>query len=176
MNDNILGLVDLRRQLGEEPLTVEGALFAGLPPLRDLPPDAQEHHRMLRLAREYLVDFDLAHACARAALDWNLVKGAERDAKFITLCRMLLEEMKPDEVVTRAEVLMMLKREATTASKASDRITAINHLARLAGMELQEDKKGGGAPVINIILNNGPAEAKPMINVTHSADAPERLL
>lgn len=160
MSDNILNFVDARRREGEEPLTVEGALFAGLPPLRSLPEkDARKHFRLLRLAREYLVDFDLVRASARAGLEWDVVRGAERDAIFITMVRGLMEDMKPEDVVSRVEILNMLKREAATATKASDRINAINHLARLAGMELPDPSKdkGTSAPVINITLNGNAA-------------------
>jgi hypothetical protein len=175
VNDNLLTYVDQRRMGTEEPLTVEGALFAGISPLKDLPEkDARKHFRLLRLAREYLVDFDLPRACARADIDWDLVKGAERDKLFITLVRGLMEEMKPEDVISRAEILNMLKREATTASKATDRINAMNHLARLAGMELQQEDKSGrnATPVINLTLavNQGTA-----VQVLPSAEQ-EKLL
>ena len=68
----------------------------------------------------------------------------------------------------------MLKKEACTASKAGDRISAINSLARLTGMELPTVDKQSSTPVINITLNGmAPASSPPVINVT---PRPEALL
>ncbi len=174
MNDNILNMVDVRRREGEEALTVEGALFAGEQPLRsrtDLK-IAVHHTRMLRLAREYMVDYDLARAAARANIPWDDAKFAQRDPVFITLQRLLVEELRPEDVITRAEILEMLKREATTAAKSTDRINAMNHLARIAGLDESIKEAGkNGAPVINITLNSGQGE-KPMVNVTTSVAKP----
>jgi hypothetical protein len=83
------------------------------------------------------------------------------------MVRDLLDCMPPEAVITRAEILQMLKREACTAGKASDRINAIAQLARLGGMELGDGKDASKqAPTINITLNGVPAAERPTINVT----------
>ena len=178
MNDNFLTQLDVRTSENPEPLTPEGALVHHMVPLESLAemsfPEQRKHTRLARLAREYLVDFDLVRACARAGLDWEKVKKAERDPLFITMVQDLVECMRPEDVVSRQEVLQMLKKEACTASKASDRISAINSLARLTGMELPTVDKQSSTPIINITLNGmAPASSPPVINVT---PRPEALL
>ena len=170
MSDNMLVHVDCRAPESEEPMTVEGALMVGKIPLQalaEMPFNKQRKHVVLaRLAREYLLDFDLPRACARAGFEWGRVKGAGRDPLFITMVRDLVEQMKPEEVVTRQEILQMMKQEACTASKASDRIAAIAHLARLTGMELPAEDKTKGPPTINITLNGATPAPAIEVNVT----------
>ena len=180
MSENLLAHVDMRATAinEDEPMTIEGALMVGKTPLQklaEMPFNQQRKHVTLaRLAREYLLDFDLPRACARSGLEWAGIRGAERDPLFITMVRDLVEQMKPEEVVTRQEILQMLKKEACTASKAGDRISAINSLARLTGMELPTVDKQSSTPVINITLNGmAPASSPPVINVT---PRPEALL
>ena len=180
MSDNLLTHIDLSRSAidGDEPMTPEGALMIGGTPLKALAEMSfsrqRKHVTLARLAREYLLDFDLPRACARSGLEWAGIRGAERDPLFITMVRDLVEQMKPEEVVTRQEILQMLKKEACTASKAGDRISAINSLARLTGMELPTVDKQSSTPVINITLNGmAPASSPPVINVT---PRPEALL
>lgn len=109
---------------------------------------------MCRLAKEYIVDFNIVQACARADLDWEDVRHAERDPFFLALVRELIDTISPADVVSRQEVLMNLKREAQTAGKSSDRIRAWTELAELTGMKLpkEEDKKST-IPDIHIHLS-----------------------
>ena len=71
MSDNLLAHVDMRATAinEDEPMTIEGALMVGKTPLQklaEMPFNQQRKHVTLaRLAREYLLDFDLPRACAR---------------------------------------------------------------------------------------------------------------
>lgn len=168
MHDNILTLADMRTLGATDPMTPEGALLTAQPPLIDCGKhmDRVAFTRVvLRVAREYVVDYDLVRACARAGLEWELCRHFERDTTFITAVDMIRRELTPEEIVTRAEVMDMLKREATTASKARDRVSALKELAKIAGFTKDDEAADrNGAPVINITLQGaGPA---PAINVT----------
>ena len=145
----------------EPPISLETAKERGLQPLlgsrAETVADKRKTLRLTRLAKEYVVDFDLVKACARADLDWNQVKHAERDPFFIGYVQELVDTIDPDSVASRQEILMGLKKEATTAGKPSDRIKAWTELARLMGMELKEDS-GPAVPVINVTLNGVKTE------------------
>lgn len=176
MKDNVLTLADMRSLGTEEPMTPEGALMVHQPPLL-VPPSIKAADRVVymrrltRLAREYLVDYDLMRASARADIPWELVRQAERDPVFIVLVQQMQEELKPEEIITRQEVLLMLKREAYTAAKSRDRVAAMQVLAKVAGFTEAEDDKTagsrGGAPIINLTFNGLPP---PQINVTPSPE------
>jgi len=161
MSDNILTLADMRLATAEITLTPEGALMRGEPPLLEVPRDMDGVERVVymkrlcRLSREYLIDYDLVRACARAGIEWELVKGAERDPVFVVLVQQMQEELTPEQVVTRTEVLVMLEREACTSAKARDRISAMKALAHIAGFTNGDDsgsRSDQGAPVINVTL------------------------
>ena len=170
MNDNFLLSVDALRlsDADHDYHTIEGALIHDHPPLvncRGNLEAADYMRRVMMIAREYLVDYDLVRAAARAGIDWSMVRCLERDPTFIIALDMLRRELKPEEIITRAEVIEMLKREACTATKSRDRIAAAKELARIAGFTLSDEGAGvkNSAPVINITLNGGrPAE----VNVT----------
>lgn len=175
MNDNILSTVDMRLMGAEEPMTPEGALLQNLPPLLDCGRGMDKvifMRRVLAIAREYIKDYDLLRAVARSGEGWEWSRFLERDPVFIGAVRAIQEELTPEEIVSRAELLTMLKREATTAAKARDRIAAAKVLATIAGFAADEGGRGanGGAPTININLN-GVAQP-PMVNVT---PAPPRI-
>lgn len=171
MNDNVLTSVDMRRfEPNQEDHTPEGALLHGMPPLIDCGKDIDRvafTRMVLRLAREYVVDYDLVRSCARAGLEWELVRYVERDPTFITAVDMISRELTPEEIITRSEALSLLKREATTAAKARDRIAAIKVLATVAGFTKDDEASNKStAPVINITLQGGSPEARPIVNVT----------
>lgn len=174
---NPLHLPDRYRPQGTEAMTPEVALIEGSPPLRDIGdeslPRIQRHTILARLCREYLLDFDMVAAAARAGLQWDDVRGAQRDPLFITMVREMMESLPPEQVVSRTEVLMMLKREATTAPKASERIAAIERLAKLAGLELKDDNSKGGAPTLNVFLNGNTVVVEK--DVTPAKPAPAAL-
>lgn len=137
------------------------ALMLGEEPLmkRETMRDKRKELRLTRLAKQYIIDFDITKACARAGLEWSDVKHAEREPFFIALVQELLETIEPDLVMSRQEVLMAFKREAFTAAKGSERIKALEHLARLLGMELPDPSKkssDSAPPTINITLTTGP--------------------
>lgn len=114
---------------------------------------------MERLAREYLVDFNLHRACARADLKWSDCKFAERDPFFIRLVHDLVEVVDADTIITRQEILMGLKREAAGARDSKDRIKALGELARLLGLELpQRHEIKNTGPVINLNLTQTPPQ------------------
>jgi hypothetical protein len=175
MHDNLLTSVDMRRlESGGEDHTPEGALLHGAEPLLDCGRGVDKvvfMRRILKLAREYVVDYDLVRASARAGIPWDLCRYLERDASFITAVDMISRELTPEEIITRAEVLNMLKREASTASKARDRVSAIKVLATVAGFTKDDEaNERGHVPVINITLQGGVAP--PTVNVT---PAPAKL-
>lgn len=170
MHDNLLTLVDMRTLGASEPMTPEGAMFLAQAPLIDCGKhmDRVAFTRLvLRVAREYVVDYDLVRACARAGVEWELCRHFERDTTFITAVDMMRRELTPEEIITRAEVMGMLKREAATASKARDRVAAMKELAKIAGFTKDEEADPRGhVPVINITLQGGPADRPPVVNVT----------
>lgn len=175
MNDNILTSVDMRLMGAEEPHTPEGAMMLNQPPLLDVGRGVDRvvfMRRCLAVAREYVKDYDLLRASARCGEAWDNCRYLERDPVFIGAVRAIQEEMTPEEIVSRAELLTMLKREATTAAKSRDRIQAMKTLAHIAGFAEEDGGRGsnGGAPVININLHG--AVAKPTIDVT---PAPPRI-
>lgn len=138
------------------------ALMLGEEPLmkRETMRDKRKELRLTRLAKQYVIDFDVVKACARAGLEWSDVKHAEREPFFISLVQELIETIEPDIVMSRQEVLMAFKREAFTAAKGSERIKALEHLARLLGMELPDPNKKDGSnvpPTINITLTTSEA-------------------
>lgn len=125
--------------------------------------DARRKLRLTRLAKQFVIDFDIMNACARADLDWEDVKDAERDPFFISLVQELVETIDPDIVVSRQEILLGLKREALHADKAAARVNAWGKLATLTGMELPDPKKKDAAsapPTINITLTQTPTPPK----------------
>lgn len=170
MNDNLLTMVDMRLMGAEEPKTPEGALMLNQPPFLDCGRGVDRvvfMRRCLAVAREYVKDYDLMRASARAGIEWELCRYLERDPVFIGAVNAIQEELTPEEVVNRSELLTMLKREATTAAKARDRIQAMKELARIAGFTLGEDGPSrGGQPIININLTPTPGQPPPQINVT----------
>lgn len=132
--------------MGEEPLVGSR---------RETMRDKRKQIRLTRLAKQYIIDFNLPKACARADLEWADVRHAEREPFFIALVQELLESVEPDLIVSRQEVLQGLKREALGADKAAARVQAWNSLARLMGMELPDPAKkdaSSQAPTINITL------------------------
>jgi hypothetical protein len=138
-----------------EPLTPHAAVLLGEDPF--VPGNTLKDRRgrfiIMKLAREYVVDFDLVRACARAGLKWKEAKFAERDPAFISLVQELVDCVDPDAVMERQQILMALKREAFTADKSSDRIKALNDLARLMGMELPtKSQLEVNAPSINLTV------------------------
>ena len=167
MNDNVLTTVDMRRFEPGEDHTPEGALLHGAAPLIDCGKDVDRvafTRMVMRIAREYVVDYDLVRASARAGIEWDLVRYLERDPTFITAVDMIRRELTPEEIVTRAEVMDMLKREATTASKARDRVAAMKELAKIAGFTKDDEAdQRNHAPVINITLQGAE---RPTVNVT----------
>lgn len=112
---------------------------------------------LARLAKEYVIDFNLVQACARADLDWEDARHAEREPFFLALVRELMDSMSPADVVTRQEILLNLKREAQTAGKSSDRIRAWTELAELTGMKLPAEEKQSTIPDIHIHLSPQPS-------------------
>jgi hypothetical protein len=137
-------------------LTLEHALMVGEEPLivEDVR-EARKRLRLTRLAKEYVVDFSLVRACARAGLEWRDVRYAEREPFFIAIVQELVETIDPDLVMSRQEVLMAVKRIAFTATKDTDRLKALNDLARLLGMELPDPNKAQQAvPSINLTITN----------------------
>lgn len=175
MNDNILTSVDMRLMGTEEPHTPEGAMMLNQQPFFDCGRGVDRlvfMRRVLAVAREYVKDYDLVRAVARSNQSWEACRYLERDLVFIGAVKAIQEELTPEEIVTRGELLTMLKREATTAAKARDRIQAMKTLAHIAGFAEEDGGRGanGGAPVININLHG--AVAKPTIDVT---PAPPRI-
>lgn len=141
--------------LGEAPL---------LGSRRETLADKRKQLRLTRLAKQYVIDFDIIKACARADLDWDDVKHAERDPFFISLVQELVETIDPDIVVSRQEILLGLKREALHADKAAARVNAWGKLATLTGMELPDPKKKDASslpPTINITLTQQPSPPAP---------------
>lgn len=127
---------------GMEPLVVENVR------------ESRKRVRLTRLAKEYVVDFSLTKACARAGLEWKDVKTAEREPFFIAMVQELIETIDPDIVISRQELLMEMKRIAFRAPKEADRLKALNDLARLLGMELPDPSKAEAAsvPSINLVV------------------------
>lgn len=115
---------------------------------------ARRRMRIAKLAREYITDFNLVHATARAGLDWDETKDMERDPDFICTVSELIEAIDGDTVSERKEILVALKREAFTAAKPADRIKALELLAKLQGMELpQEHDVTVRQPILNVTLS-----------------------
>lgn len=170
MRDPYLELLDRIHANGHEPSTIEGALMLNREPLlrEDDPTIKQRRVGLLaRLAQEYIIDFDMPRAAARAGIDWEEIRTAGREPTFIVMMRDLIENMRAVDVIKREEVLLALKHEALTAPKSSERTTALLGLAKLLGMELPDpEKKAGGAPVINITLHGGTEGERPVVNVT----------
>ena len=142
-------------------MTPEEAVMLGYEPIvgpskRETAQTARLRLRMTRLAKEYVIDFNLPKACARAGLEWDDVKHAERDAYFICYVQELIEQIDPDIVMTRQEILMALKREAFGAGKSADRIRALNVLAELTGMGLPDPSKdkSNQPPTINLTITH----------------------
>lgn len=130
--------------------------------------DKRRNLRISKVAKEYIIDFDLVKAVARAGCDWNLCKRLEKDPTFIATVQELIDTIDPDIVVSRQQLLMQLKREAyDPANRGSERIAALGMLAKLLGMELQTDsaKAANAAPVVNITLTQAPNAKPPMIEV-----------
>jgi hypothetical protein len=115
--------------------------------------DLREEFRLTRLAREYIIDFNLVNAAARADIAWNLARKAERNRFFIQITHELLEQMPHDKVITKQEILQGLKKEATGAMNATDRINAYKALAKLTGMETPQESNDNKAPIINLTLH-----------------------
>jgi hypothetical protein len=138
-----------------EPITPEAAALMGQDPFVEAtkPKDRVRAFKLMKLAREYVVDFDLLQATARAGLEWKDTKMALRDPFFVALVREIVEMSDPDAIIQRNELLSALKREAFQASKPSDRINALNSLARLTGMELPTKQQLEiSAPSINLTV------------------------
>jgi hypothetical protein len=140
-------------------LQPEHALALGDEPLvgsrRETMKDKRKQLRLTRLAKQYIIDFSLPKACARADLEWQDVKHAEREPFFIALVQELVEMIEPDVIMSRNEVLMRLKHEAFHGDKAAARIAALNSLAKLMGMELPDPNSKDTSnlpPTINITL------------------------
>jgi hypothetical protein len=143
---------DVARMMGEEPFVSSR---------RETMRDKRKQIRLTRLAKQYVIDFDLTQACARADLDWDDAKDALREPFFVSLVQELLEQIEPDLIVSRQEVLQGLKREALHADKAATRVSAWNSLAKLMGMELPDPSKKDGSntpPTINITLTAAPTK------------------
>lgn len=143
---------DVALMMGEEPLVGTH---------RETMRDKRKQIRLTRLAKQYIIDFNLPKACARADLEWTDVRHAEREPFFISLVQELLESVEPDLIVSRQEVLQGLKREALGADKAAARVQAWNSLARLMGMELPDPSKKDASslpPTINITLTPPPTK------------------
>lgn len=150
-------------------ITPEQALLIGEAPLVvDDIRDARKRLRLTRLAREYVVDFSLVKACARAGLEWNQVKSAEREPFFIALVQELIETIDPDIIMSRQELLMEMKRIAFRAPKDADRLKALNDLARLLGMELPDPSKAEAAsvPSINLVVTTNSLVAPTVLPAT----------
>ena len=144
---------------GHDGVGPDHALMVGHAPLegsrKETMRDKRKQLRLTRLAKQYIIDFSLPKACARADLDWADVKHAERDPFFIALVQELIETIEPDIVMSRQELLMRLKHEAFHGEKSSSRINALNSLAKLLGMELPDPSKKDASslpPTINITL------------------------
>jgi hypothetical protein len=137
---------EVAMDLGQEPL---------MPSKRHTLRCKRRELRLSRLAKQYIIDYNLPKACARADLDWKDVKDAERDPFFIQLVQELVETIDPDLVMSRQEVLMAFKKEAFHGDKSASRIKALECLARLMGMELPDPNSKDTSslpPTINITL------------------------
>lgn len=152
MSSNIYDMFD------EDPLEVhdEGNIL-----------DRRRALRISRVAKEYVIDFDLVKAVARAGCDWQQCKRLEKDPTFISLVQELVETIDPDVVISRQQLLMQVKKEAfNPANKGSERINALTLLAKLLGMELPTSSKGHtGAPILNITLNTNGNTPKQVIEI-----------
>lgn len=128
--------------------------------------DQRKAWATLRLAREYLVDFNIKNAAARAEMVLSTAKEMEQSDLFIVTVQELIEAIDPEVVITRSEVLMALKREAfNTSVEASptSRISALKELARLSGMDLpSKHELALNGPVINLTLHTGAPPPKPV--------------
>ncbi len=177
MKDSFLLSADMRRFDPGEDHTPEAAIMHGAPPYLDCGKGVDRvvfMTRVMSVATEYLKDYDLVAAAARAGEHWEHCRYLKRDPVFIRAVRHLQEKLTPEEIITRAELLNMLKHEASSAGKASDRIAAAKTLASIAGfVDEERGKAANNAPTINITLS-GPAGTKAEVNVTPAA--PLRVL
>lgn len=122
-------------------------------------PDARQLRKewvALRLAKEYVVDFDLLNAAARADIEPQRAKTLFKEPIFIKTVQEIIDLIDPDAVATRGEILMALKKEAYNFGpdgSSGSRISALKELARLMGMELPTKQDINiNAPVINLVL------------------------
>lgn len=124
---------------------------------------------ILRLAKEYLIDFNIRNAAARAEMDVGQAKLYEKEDLFITTVQELIEAIDPEVVITRSEVLMALKREAFNTSVEAtpmSRIAALRELAKLTGMELPtKHELNLNAPIINLTLHASTPQPKRVSDV-----------
>lgn len=119
---------------------------------------------IMRLAREYVVDFDLRKAAARAEMPLPRAVQLERSDLFCVAIQELIDTIEPEAVATRTEILMALKKEAFDNgpnSSATARIAALKELARLMGMDLPTKHEiNAGQPVINLTIQQAPSRAE----------------
>lgn len=138
------------------------------------PPGTTMLHRrkawaILRLVREYVIDFNLENAAMRCEMEYAEAKKLEREALFQSSLQEHIETLSAEDVISRQEILMALKREAFNtgpSGSAATRIAALKELARLLNMEPEQKNAAGGTPIININLTPAPAAPVPVVKVS----------
>jgi len=120
-------------------------------------PIRSESSKICSLAKQYYVDFDLAKAAVRSRLSLPEAKLLATDPRFEWQLQEHLETVTEEDLVTREQIIVGLKREAyrygDDATSAS-RTAAFTKLATLMGFDKPIDinlnvKK---APTINLTL------------------------
>lgn len=106
-----------------------------------------------RLARDYVIDFDLERAAVRCNIDIDQAKRYYEEPVFANTVRDIIDMIEPETVVARNEILMGLKAIAFGPGKNADKINALKELARLTGMDLPtKHQHEVNAPVIKLTL------------------------
>lgn len=126
---------------------------------------------------EYLKDFNATTALLRMGQEGTIQyvrkKGSEylREPYVQQLIAEHIREAKEDTIVTRAEVLHGLKKEAYNAPEATVRVTAWSNIGKMLGMFVEKKElKVTGSGVMLV-----PASASPEEWEAATANAQEQL-
>lgn len=131
------------------------------------------------LAREYLKDHNLAHACLRLEIPIEMGKKIYKTGVFQRCLQKCIQILSPEEIITAEQILNGYKSIALdTFAKPNERLSALDRLNKfVVGMKpkdgLDEDGKNikNAVPIINITLataNNHEAGIKPALSTEPS--------
>lgn len=108
----------------------------------------RNHHvEVVRLSAEYVRDFNLELAAARANVSLDDAKAMYKSHHFAVALQEQMEWADPEDIMPRGELLMRLKLEAVSPyNQGATRVRALQELAKLLGYDQNPGREGPVMP------------------------------